>query len=171
MTAIGSAFVGSLRSALNRVVNVKPFRYLVNWSRLYSLWPVHLTTACCSVEFGATMGSGFDAERLGVLPLGSLRQCDLLIIEGTVTKKMAERIVRIYHQMASPRYVIAMGACAITGGVFRGSYSIVPGVDKILPVDVYVPGCPPRPEMLIDAILELQQKIRESKVSLVDDTK
>ena len=171
MTSMGSALVGSLRNILNRVVNVRPIRYFVNWSRLYSLWPVHLTTACCSVEFGATMGSRFDAERLGVLPLGSLRQCDLLIIEGTVTKKMAERVVRIYNQMASPRYVIAMGACAISGGVFRDSYSIVPGVDKILPVDVYVPGCPPRPEMLVDAILDLQQKIRESKVSLVDDSK
>ncbi len=115
------------------------------------------------------MGSRFDAERLGVMPLGSLRQCDLLIIEGTVTKKMAERVVRIYHQMASPRYVIAMGACAISGGLFRDSYSIIPGVNKILPVDVYVPGCPPRPEMLVDAILELQQKIRESKVKLHDD--
>ena len=171
MTDMGSAFVGSLRNILNRVINVKPIRYFVNWSRLYSLWPVHLTTACCSVEFGATMGSRFGAERLGVLPLGSLRQCDLLIIEGTVTKKMAERVIRIYNQMASPRYVIAMGACAISGGIFRDSYSIVPGVDKILPVDVYVPGCPPRPEMLVDAILELQQKIRESKVMLVDGSK
>ncbi|MFW9984318.1 MAG: NADH-quinone oxidoreductase subunit B [Candidatus Odinarchaeota archaeon] len=169
MTETGSVFVGRLRNALNRVVNVRPFKYLVNWSRLYSLWPVHLTTACCSVEFGATMGSRFDAERLGVMPLGSLRQCDLLIIEGTVTKKMAERVVRIYNQMASPRYVIAMGACAISGGLFRDSYSIIPGVNKILPVDVYVPGCPPRPEMLVDAILELQQKIRESKVKLHDD--
>ncbi len=111
------------------------------------------------------MGPGFDAERMGVMPLGSLRQCDLLIIEGTVSNKMAERVIRVHHQMASPSYVIAMGACAISGGIFRGSYNIVHGVDQILPVDVYVPGCPPRPEMLIDAILLLQDKIRKSKAS------
>ncbi|MFX1562034.1 MAG: NADH-quinone oxidoreductase subunit B, partial [Promethearchaeota archaeon] len=156
MGQMGNAFVGKLRDILQYIVNWRPIRYFVNWSRLYSLWPVHLTTACCSVEFGATMGSRFDAERLGLMPLGSLRQCDLLIIEGTVTKKMAERVLRIYNQMASPRYVIAMGACAITGGIFKDSYNVVPGVNKILPVDAYVPGCPPRPEMLIDAILQLQ---------------
>ncbi|MCK5588387.1 MAG: NADH-quinone oxidoreductase subunit NuoB [Candidatus Lokiarchaeota archaeon] len=167
MSAVGNAFVGRLRSLVEKIVNVNPIRYLVNWSKLYSLWPVHLTTACCSVEFGAANCPRFDIGRMGVAAFfGSLRQCDLIIIEGTVTKKMAKRVKKIYSQMPSPRYVIAMGACAISGGLFYNSYNIIKGVDKILPVDVYVPGCPPRPEALAHAVLLLQDKIRKGRVNI-----
>jgi NADH-quinone oxidoreductase subunit B len=118
----------------------------------------------CSAEFGAASGARHDLERFGVLPLGSLRQSDLLVVEGTITKKMAKRLRIIYDQMAIPRYVIAMGDCAISGGLFHDSYSIVNGAHEFLPVDVYVPGCPPRPEALEQAIIMLQEKIRHSKV-------
>jgi len=167
MDGVGTAFVGRLRSVVEKVVNgLKPIRYLVNWSRLYSLWPVHLTTACCSVEFGAASCPRFDVERMGMLPIGSLRQCDLLIIEGTITKKMAKRVKKIFSQMASPRYVVAMGACALSGGLFYNSYNIIKSVDEILPVDVYVPGCPPRPEALAHGIMMLQDKIRKKRVNI-----
>ncbi len=156
--------VGKLRRLVSALTNLKPVRYLVNWGRKYALWPVHLTVACCSVEFGAAMGPRYDFERMGMMPLGSLRQCDLLLIEGSVTRKMASRVRMIYDQMPDPKYVIAMGACAISGGLFWDSYSVVQGVDKIIPVDVYVPGCPPRPETLADGVLELQQKIQNSRV-------
>ncbi|MFX0168342.1 MAG: NADH-quinone oxidoreductase subunit B [Candidatus Hodarchaeota archaeon] len=156
--------VGKLRRLASAIVNLRPIRYLVNWGRGYALWPVHLTVACCSVEFGAAMGPRYDLERFGMMPLGSLRQCDLLLIEGSVTRKMASRVKMIYDQMPDPKYVVAMGACAISGGLFWDSYSVVQGVDKIIPVDVYVPGCPPRPETLADGILELQRKIRSSRV-------
>lgn len=159
-----SVRVGVLRRVASRIVNFGPIRFVANWGRRYALWPVHLTVACCSVEFGAGMGPRFDLERFGMLPLGSLRQCDLLLIEGSVTRKMASRVRMIYDQMPDPKYVVAMGACAISGGLFWDSYSVVQGVDKIIPVDVYVPGCPPRPECLADGILELQRKIRYSRV-------
>lgn len=169
MSAVGNALVGRLRSVVEKIVNVNPIRYIVNWGKLYSLWPVHLTTACCSVEFGAANCPRFDVGRMGVAQFfGSLRQCDLIVIEGTVTKKMAKRVKKIYSQMASPRYVIAMGACAISGGLFYNSYNIIKGVDKILPVDVYVPGCPPRPEALAHAVLLLQDKIRKGRVNITN---
>jgi NADH-quinone oxidoreductase subunit B len=118
-------------------------------------------TACCGAEVGGATDPRFDVERLGVLQaFGSLRQCDLLIVEGTVSRKMAPRLKRVYDQMPEPKYVIAMGACAITGGLFFDSYNVLPGVDSLLPVDVYVPGCPPRPEALIEGIIMLQNKIK-----------
>lgn len=143
----------------------EPLRYLVNWGRLYSLWPVHLETACCSIEFGAASGPRYDLERFGMLEaFGSLRQCDVLVVQGTVTRKMAPRMKWVYEQMPNPKWVIAMGACAISGGLYPDSYNVLQGVDKIVPVDVYIPGCPPRPETLIQGIIELQNKIRKSKV-------
>src|SRR5256886_9063979 len=123
-----------------------------------------LFRSCCSAEFGAASGARHDLERFGVLPYGSLRQSDLIVIEGTITKKMAKRLRMIYDQMALPRYVIAMGDCAMSGGLFHDSYSIVNGAHEFVPVDVYVPGCPPRPEALEQAIIMLQEKIRRSKV-------
>ncbi len=136
-------------------------KYIVNWGRLSSLFPVHLTTACCSVEFAGTVGSRYDPERFGILnAVGSLRQSDLLIVEGTVTTKMAQRVRIIYDQMPEPKYVIAMGACAISGGLYaKDSYNVLQGVDDIVPVDVYVPGCPPNPQTLIQGFVLLRDKI------------
>ena len=143
----------------------KPLGYAINWGRIWSLWPVHLETACCSVEFGAVSGPRYDAERFGIIEaFGSLRQCDLVVVQGTVTRKMAPRLCMVYDQMPEPKYVVAMGACAITGGLYIDSYNVLPGVDGIIPVDVYVPGCPPRPETLIQGIMLLQEKIKRSKV-------
>jgi NADH-quinone oxidoreductase subunit B len=140
-----------------------PLRYLVNWGRLYSMWPVHLETACCSVEVGAAGGARFDMERFGVLEaFGSLRQCDLLIVMGTVTRKLAPRLKFIYDQMPDPKWVVAMGACSITGGLYFDSYNVLRGIDDIIPVDVYVPGCPPRVEALLQGLVLLQDKIRRS---------
>lgn len=143
-----NVWVGKLSDLVHRVIDTEPIRNVINWARMYSLWPVNITTACCSAEFGAASGARHDLERFGVLPIGSLRQSDLMVIEGTITKKMAKRLRTIYDQMAVPRYVIAMGDCAISGGLFHDSYSIVNGAHEFLPVDVFVPGCPPRPEAL-----------------------
>ncbi|HEV2119023.1 MAG TPA: NADH-quinone oxidoreductase subunit NuoB [Candidatus Bathyarchaeia archaeon] len=159
-----SIWVGKLSDLVKKVVDTEPIRNVINWARMYSLWPVNITTACCSAEFGAASGARHDLERFGVLPIGSLRQSDLMVIEGTITKKMAKRLRVIYDQMALPRYIIAMGDCAMSGGLFHDSYSIVNGAHEFVPVDVYVPGCPPRPEALEQAIIMLQEKIRRSKV-------
>lgn len=133
---------------------------LYNWARLSSLWPMLYGTACCFIEFAALIGSRFDFDRFGLLPRCSPRQADLIITAGTVTMKMAPALVRLYEQMPDPKYVIAMGACTITGGMFSmDSPSAVRGVDKLIPVDVYIPGCPPRPEAIIDAIIKLRKKI------------
>ena len=157
-----NVLVGRVNDIVQDAVGA-PLRYLANWGRLYSLWPVHLETACCSVEVGAAAGSRFDMERFGVLEaFGSLRQCDLLIVMGTVTRKLAPRLKLIYDQMADPKWVIAMGACSITGGLYFDSYNVLRGIDDIIPVDVYVPGCPPRAEALLQGLVLLQQKIRKS---------
>jgi NAD(P)H-quinone oxidoreductase subunit K len=133
---------------------------LYNWCRLSSLFPLLYGTACCFIEFAALIGSRFDFDRFGLLPRASPRQADLLITAGTVTMKMAPALVRLYEQMPDPKYVIAMGACTITGGMFSSdSPSAVRGVDKLIPVDVYIPGCPPRPEAIIDAIIKLRKKV------------
>lgn len=138
---------------------------LHNWARLSSLWPLLYGTACCFIEFAALIGSRFDFDRFGLIPRASPRQADLLITAGTVTMKMAPALVRLYEQMPDPKYVIAMGACTITGGMFStDSPSAVRGVDKLIPVDVYIPGCPPRPEAIIDAIIKLRKKISAEAV-------
>ncbi|AFY60686.1 photosynthetic/respiratory NAD(P)H-quinone oxidoreductase subunit K [Synechococcus sp. PCC 6312] len=131
-----------------------------DWARLSSLWPLLYGTACCFIEFAAMIGSRFDFDRFGLVPRSSPRQADLIITSGTITMKMAPALVRLYDQMPEPKYVIAMGACTITGGMFSSdSYSAVRGVDKLIPVDVYLPGCPPRPEAIMDAIVKLRKKI------------
>lgn len=133
---------------------------LYDWARLSSLWPLMFGTACCFIEFAAMIGSRFDFDRFGLVPRASPRQADLIITAGTINMKMAPALVRLYEQMPEPKYVIAMGACTISGGMFStDSYTTVRSIDKLLPVDVYLPGCPPRPEAIMDAIVKLRKKI------------
>jgi NADH-quinone oxidoreductase subunit B len=134
---------------------------LIDFARSRSLWQMMFGLACCAIEMMATNASRYDLDRFGVMPRGSPRQSDLLIVSGTVTYKVAGMVERVYHQMAEPRWVIAMGNCATAGSLYyHDAYSVVKGVDQIVPVDVYVSGCPPRPEALLDGILELQRLIR-----------
>lgn len=138
---------------------------LYNWARLSSLWPLLYGTACCFIEFAALIGSRFDFDRFGLVPRSSPRQADLIIVAGTVTMKMAPALVRLYEEMPEPKYVIAMGACTITGGMFSAdSPSAVRGVDKLIPVDLYIPGCPPRPEAIFDAIVKLRKKVANESI-------
>jgi NADH-quinone oxidoreductase subunit B len=146
-------------------VMVVPFEGLFNWARRNSMWPVTFGLACCAIEYMAFQNSRFDASRFGMeVNRATPRQADIMIVSGTVTVKMAPAIRRIYDQMSDPKYVISMGVCATAGGPYQGSYSTVPGVDNFLPVDVYVAGCPPRPDALIYAVLQLQKKIAGRKL-------
>ena len=133
---------------------------IYNWGRRNSLWPLQFGLACCAIEMIATSMSRYDLARFGAEVFRpSPRQADLMIVSGTVTKKMASQVVRLYKQMPSPKYVIAMGACAISGGPFKQGYNVLKGIDRFIPVDIHIPGCPPRPEALLHAIMTLQRKI------------
>ncbi|MDR1103624.1 MAG: NADH-quinone oxidoreductase subunit B [Tannerella sp.] len=137
---------------------------VVNWGRSNSLWPLTFATSCCGIEYMAVGAARYDFARFGFeVTRASPRQADFIMVAGTITDRMAPVLKRLYDQMADPKYVIAIGACAVSGGPFRKSYHVVNGVDEILPVDVYVPGCPPRPEAMLYGIIQLQRKVRVEK--------
>ena len=137
---------------------------LINWGRSNSLWPLTFATSCCGIEFMAVGAARDDFARFGFeVARASPRQADMIMVAGTITHKMAPVLKRLYDQMADPKYVIAVGGCAISGGPFKKSYHVLNGVDKILPVDVYIPGCPPRPEALLYGMMQLQRKVKLEK--------
>jgi NADH-quinone oxidoreductase, B subunit len=162
--------VGNLEEAARKaakwLLTKKPVKNLIDWGVMFSLWPPHLTTSCCGAEFGALAAARFDSERYGMLPFTSARHTNLLTIEGTLTRKMARAVRIVYDQMPEPKYVIAMGACSLEGGIFWNSYNVVLPSEIGVPVDVYMPGCPTRPEAMARAILMLQNKIKKEGVKL-----
>jgi NADH-quinone oxidoreductase subunit B len=139
---------------------------LLNWSRLSSMWQMFFGLACCAIEMMATSASHYDLDRFGIIPRPSPRHIDIILISGTVTLKMATRIKRLWEQMPEPKYCLSMGSCANCGGPYwEHGYHVLKGVDRIIPVDVYVPGCPPRPEALLEGLLKLQEKIRSQSLA------
>jgi NADH-quinone oxidoreductase subunit B len=133
---------------------------LLTWGSANSLWIFPMATSCCGIEFMAAAASGVDLDRMGSIPRGTPRQCDVMVVAGTITVKMAPRVKKLWEQMPEPKWCVAMGSCAISGDFYRDIYSVIPGIDTFVPVDVYVPGCPPNPEALMHGLLRLQEKIR-----------
>jgi NADH-quinone oxidoreductase subunit B len=146
-----------------KIFKMTPFRDLFTWAYRESPWILHFGIMCCTLEMAAAGGPRFDMERFGVIGRSSPRQCDILLVNGPVSRKLAPRLVRIYEQMPEPKWVIAMGECAISGGPFWESYNVLEGADTIIPVDIYIPGCPVRPEALLDGFLKLRKKLRDEK--------
>ncbi len=136
---------------------------LINWGRKNSTWYLLFGTACCAIELMQTGGPRSDLERFGSAPRASPRQADLIIVAGTITYKMATRVRKLFEQMAEPKYVISMGSCSNCGGLFQQGYSVLKGIDQVIPVDVYIPGCPPRPEALVDGLLAIQRKMENER--------
>ncbi len=152
-------------------IAVTSMSQLYNWSRSMSIWPLLFGLACCAIEMIATAASRYDIARFGMdIQRASPRQADLMIVSGTVTKKMIVPIVRLYNQMPEPKYVLAMGACASGGGPFKEGYNVVSGIDKYIPVDVYVPGCPPTPQALLNGVIALQKKIQQQSLAVAHST-
>ena len=153
---------------LDGAVKVTTLDRIYNWGRRSSIWPMMFGLACCAIEMICTAASRFDFARFGMeIMRPSPRQTDLMIVSGTVTKKMVPQIVRLYNQMPEPKYVIAMGACASGGGPFKEGYNVVPGIDRYLPVDVYIPGCPPTPQALLHGFIKLMEKIDKQAIKEV----
>ncbi len=150
------------------VVSITTIDRIYNWGRRSSVWPMMFGLACCAIEMICTAASRYDFSRFGMEVMRpSPRQSDMMIVSGTVTKKMAPTIVRLYNQMPEPKYVVAMGACASGGGPFKEGYNVISGVDKLIPVDVYIPGCPPTPQALINGLIKLQEKIDTQSIKTV----
>ena len=148
------------------LASVQPVKFIFNWGRRYSLWLLNFGLACCGIELIAASMPKHDFMRFGVIPVAhGPRQADLLIVAGTVTDKMAPVMRRVYEQMPDPKYVISLGSCANVGGPYWDSYSVTKGIDQLIPIDVFVPGCPPRPEALLEGLILLQNKIAEEKIS------
>lgn len=153
---------------LRQQVTLTTLDRIYNWSRRNSVWPLMSGLACCAIEMICAAASRYDLARFGMEVMRpSPRQADLMIISGTVTKKMVPQLVRLYNQMAEPKYVIAMGACASGGGPFKEGYNVVSGIDKYMPVDVYIPGCPPTPQSLLNGLIALQKKIDKESLKEV----
>lgn len=157
----------STRSEMERAgVILSSVDWLYNWARSGSVWPLQFGLACCAIEMIGSAASRYDIARFGAEVFRpSPRQADLLIVSGTVTKKMAPQVVRIFNQMPEPKYVIAMGACAISGGPFKQGYNVLKGIDRYIPVDVYLPGCPPRPEAVLQSLMTLQKGINGQRTA------
>lgn len=164
--ATASADASAKEELRRQGVLLTSFNELYNWGRANSIWPLQFGLACCAIEMIAAATARFDIARFGAeIFRPSPRQADLMIVSGTVTKKMAPQVVRLWNQMPEPKYCIAMGACAISGGPFKQGYNVLKGVDRLVPVDLYIPGCPPRPEALLNGLIQLQEKIRAERLS------